>query len=263
MIAFEKLRFLKCAVLPAALLGLAGCATNGGTAASSGGTGGGSTTTTTTFTASDLKGTYVFSVTGSNTDDGNYAVVGSFTADGNGKITSGEEDYNAGSGVDSAVLLTGTYAVNSTGTALLALTDGVSVQDSMTVTLVKSGPSMITGYGLNGTGTLTPSTVTGFTAPGTYTYTVAGIGQGTVTGSGTASVGSNLTISGGTQTYTDNGRTISLTANTGFIGTPNSLGRAYASIGGHTYALYPITTTSFALIGIDENALLTGTGTKA
>jgi hypothetical protein len=50
------------------------------------------------FTTSSLSGTYVFSVNGVQ-DNTNFAVVGTFTADGAGKITAGTRDTvnNAGS----------------------------------------------------------------------------------------------------------------------------------------------------------------------
>jgi len=48
------------------------------------------------FTNSNLSGTYSFLVTGTNTGTGGFfAMAGSFTADGNGNITSGTIDINS------------------------------------------------------------------------------------------------------------------------------------------------------------------------
>ena len=67
------------------------------------------------FTTSSLSGTYVFSVNGVQ-DNTNFAVVGTFTADGAGKITAGTRDTvnNAGS-KSLGETLTGTYTVNQDG----------------------------------------------------------------------------------------------------------------------------------------------------
>src|ERR1051325_6022380 len=63
------------------------------------GCGGTSTTKATpppsgSFSNSNLNGTYVFSVAGSDSGGNYMATVGTFTADGNGKITGGTLDFN-------------------------------------------------------------------------------------------------------------------------------------------------------------------------
>lgn len=68
-----------------------------------------------------LSGTYAFSFKGYNSL-GLLIEAGSFTADGKGKVTSGEEDVNSGAGVFSAVPVTGTYTVGTDGRASLVLT---------------------------------------------------------------------------------------------------------------------------------------------
>src|SRR5271169_2440216 len=69
------------------------------------------------FSKSNLNGTYVFSVTG--TDQGSaqgaapYAIVGAFTADGNGAIKGGTLDFNDAQfgQVPNAPISPGTYTV--------------------------------------------------------------------------------------------------------------------------------------------------------
>ncbi len=87
--------------------------------------GGGSSTTTIVptppssgnnagFTTASLSGTYVFSTAGASS--ASFAVVGSFVADGAGKITSGTRDsVNDAGGQALAESITGTYNVNQDG----------------------------------------------------------------------------------------------------------------------------------------------------
>ena len=62
------------------------------------------------FSNAGLKGGYVFTAAGTDPADGDYFAAGSLQADGAGNAT-GIEDVNLGSGVDSAVPVTGTYLV--------------------------------------------------------------------------------------------------------------------------------------------------------
>src|SRR5208283_5218955 len=67
------------------------------------------------FSNQSLTGTYVFAVNGV-AKNGQFAVVGSFTADGNGNITSGTRDTvndTGGQTLDESI--TGTYSISSDG----------------------------------------------------------------------------------------------------------------------------------------------------
>jgi hypothetical protein len=80
------------------------------------------TVTTVQFSSSSLKGNYVFSLTGIDLTGNAFYAVGAFTADGNGNITGGEEDYNGvSSGYVLAPSLTGTYVVTPDGRGTLNL----------------------------------------------------------------------------------------------------------------------------------------------
>ena len=62
--------------------------------------------------SAELNGQYAFLLQGFDDATGNqFAVVGSFIADGKGKITSGLEDINGPGGYQAAVSLTGTYTI--------------------------------------------------------------------------------------------------------------------------------------------------------
>jgi hypothetical protein len=187
--------------------------------------------------------------------------LGSFVADGNGKITSGVADYNLGSGIDPTVPLTGTYTV-AAGVATINLTDGGAVKDTFTSMLATSGTSPIAAFDGNGSGTLYPQVTSGFTPVGAYAFTVKGEGQGTVTGSGNFVVAPGNTISAGTLAYTDGGVLMNYTATTGFIDTPQPSGRAQAALVGYNLAAYVVSPSQVLLIGLDEHNLILLTATK-
>ena len=222
---------------------------------------GGSASKSTTPTAASVSGSYVYSITGTDPNDGDYAVVGSFVADGKGGITSAVADYNLGSGIDANVPLTGTYTVSG-GVATVNLTDGGAVQDSFTTSLVVSGSSQISSFDGTGSGTLYPQTATGFNPVGAYALTVKGEQQGTVTGSGQVVVGPGDTVTGGTLSYMDGPTLSNYSAVTGFVDPPDSGGRGFASLAGNDLGYYVISPTQVVMIGLDERALLVIPATK-
>ena len=74
------------------------------------------------FTTASLKGTYVFAVNGINPSN-NFAVVGTFSADGTGSITSGTRDtINDTGGQVLGEAISGTYKVNQDGRGQMTLT---------------------------------------------------------------------------------------------------------------------------------------------
>lgn len=238
------------AALISALIAIAGCSNKAPVDASK------------VFAPADLSGAYVFTAGGTDSTDGDYAVAGSFVADGSGKITSGTADYNLGGGVDSGVQFTGTYSVGSSGILQMQITDGLGVQDQIVANLTKTGVSTITNYNATGTGTLQPQVSTGFTPPGDYTYTLTGKGTGNVTATGSFSAAANGIIFTGQQSFTDAGVTLNSTAVTGFVGPALGNGRGQASFGGYQFIYYLVSPTQLVLIGTDERVLLQGTATK-
>jgi len=227
---------------------LTGCSDNGSTA--------------TTATPSTLNGAYVFSVTGTDPADGDYAAVGRFVADGKGGISGGVADYNLGSGIDSLVPLTGTYTISGQ-TATVNLTDGKGVFDTFTVVVPSSGTAAIQNFDANGSGTLYPQVTTGFSQAGIYAATLKGEGNGaTITGSGQFIVGAGNTTSGGPLSYTDGPTTMTYASVIGFVLPPASTGRGEASLAGNNLAYYVISPTQVIFIGLDERVLLTVPATK-
>ena len=211
---------------------------------------------TTALGSSALSGTYVFSVTGTDANDGDYSVLGSFTADGKGGITGGTADYNLGSGVDTDVALSGNYTVGS-GTAQVTLTDGGVVKDTFSTTLVSTGTSTIASFDGTGSGTIYPQATAGYTAPGTYSFSLAGEGDGVISGSGQFVAAAGGGISSGNLTFTDAQSSISYPTVTGFLGPLSASGRGFANIEGNNLAYYVIGPNQIQMMGIDARFLLT------
>src|SRR5215475_2044318 len=68
------------------------------------------------FANSNLSGTYVFSATGTDTNNNFVAMTGTFTADGKGNITAGVVDQNGtGTPVPEAAVSSGAYNVGADG----------------------------------------------------------------------------------------------------------------------------------------------------
>jgi hypothetical protein len=136
------------------------------------------------FSNTDFNGTYVFSISGSDTN-GNLAMAGAITACGcsNGSLSAGTVDIVDSSGVvasAAAITTAGSgYAVNSDGTGTLRLgftsTSG-SIQYQFAFALTDAAHGLISEYDQNGTGSgtidLQPSSVTLSNA--SYAFSLSG-----------------------------------------------------------------------------------------
>ena len=99
--------------------------------------GGGSTPTppppTGNFSNASLKGQYAFYMSGTNTSTGFFARIGSFTADGNGNITTGLEDVDVVSGPELISLSPSTYTIQADGRGTVNLTGTGPLRFSVTL----------------------------------------------------------------------------------------------------------------------------------
>lgn len=223
--------------------------------------GSGSSTKTPVAGVDDVSGGYVFQASGTDSNDGDYSVLGSFVADGKGNITSAVADYNLGSGVDQNVTLTGTYTVSGT-TATVNLTDGGSVKDSFTATVPTSGSSPLQNFDGSGSGKFYKQTTSGFVTPGTYSFSVTGEGQGTITGSGQFVAGTGGTFTGGNLMLTDAQTSLSYPTVTGFLAAPMTSGRGQAALVGSNLAYYVVGPNQILMLGLNEQNLLYIPATK-
>jgi len=112
------------------------------------------------FSNGNLSGTYVFSVTGTDAGNNFVAMMGTFTADGKGNISSGIIDVNGTGGAPllGAAITSGTYNVGKDGrptgnstlaTGLITLQSGTSVF-SFDFVLTSSEHGLMTEFDTNG-----------------------------------------------------------------------------------------------------------------
>ena len=161
------------------------------------------------FSNSNLKGTYVFSVSGADFNGAPYAVVGTFAANGSGGISSGAYDMNDAefpslsvSPVAAQSITGGSYSVQVDGRTRITLNTTTPFSGSsggasnITVDLVlqNSSHGLVTQFDTNATGSGTVDLQTsGATPTGTYAFSLSGV---TVSGAPLATVG-NFTVGTG------------------------------------------------------------------
>ena len=103
------------------------------------------------FSATNLKGQYAFSMSGENGSTGGFfARVGSFTADGNGNITSGIEDVNINGVAETFAFSGSTYTVQADGRGILHLINSTG-QLSFSITMISPTQGLIAETDLSAT----------------------------------------------------------------------------------------------------------------
>jgi hypothetical protein len=154
------------------------------------------------FSASDLNGTYVFSVSGIDSQGAPYAIVGTFTANGQGGISSGTIDVNdadLSAPVANSALGSSSYKVGVDGRGQASL--GTSPLGTITLDFVlqDSSHGAVTEFDRNATGSGTLDLQTSGVSPvGSYAFSLSGSDYISGTANSFGTVG-NLTIgSGGT-----------------------------------------------------------------
>lgn len=136
------------------------------------------------FSNANLKGTYVFSVSGVDSSGDPYAIAGTFSANGNGGITAGAVDMNdtaftSGSAPNLAVGSSSNYkvGVDGRGVATLNISGGSPFGSSIGLDFVLQDGShgLVTEFdaSASGSGTLDLQTA-GATASGAYAFSLSG-----------------------------------------------------------------------------------------
>jgi len=189
------------------------------------------------FSKASLQGNYVYQISGTDLSTGApYREAGVFTADGNGNLTNGVDDFEEGTSGVSPSSINGTYSVNTDGTGgLIFNIAGGSLNFSITLANASAGYVMEADSFANGSGTIERqgAAAAGSTPAGTFAFrmhTIAGAGSasmvGVVTVSGGGITGSDDVERGG---VLDNSTGAPLTL-TGSLSSPDSLGRGTGSI---------------------------------
>jgi hypothetical protein len=227
------------------------------------------------FSNSNLKGTYVFSMVGSDSTANNnfLAIAGTFAANGtggNGGITDGTLDINdAGltAPATNIAITGGTYAVTSDGRGQATLVAATPFGTSLKVdfVLTSSGHGLITefdGFG-TGSGSLDLQSSTSQPAAGTYVMGLSGIsGINTLTGGGipvATAGGIALDASGvasGSMDYNNNETTSNLTINSGSMVSAGTPGKATLVTSGGTFNfdVFPIDSTHMKFIEVETGS---------
>jgi hypothetical protein len=254
-------------ILPLALLSLAALAACGGsgnntinpTPPPSGG-----------FSSSNLNGTYVFSVGGIDSQGAPYALLGTFTANGQGGITGGAVDVNdadLSAPVPNSAISTSTYRVTVDGRGQVNLSIANLGNITLDIVLQDNSHGFVTEFDTNATGSGTLDLQTAGVSPaGTYAFSMAGsdFTNGT-TANPFATVGNFTVGSGGAitglQDFSDNQFAFANQALTGAVvlgpsSTPATvLSTSFATL---TFDAIPISPTHLKLIEMDAGSNLLG-----
>jgi hypothetical protein len=227
------------------------------------------------FSNSNLNGTYVFSVAGTDQSGAPYAMVGTITADGsggngNGHITAGTLDINdpafttqalPNQPINSSSIYT--VGVDGRGRATLGTSTpfGTIILDFV---LQDSSHGLVTEFDGNasGSGTLDAQTAS-VTPQGPYALSLAGSDStgNSLAAAGNFTVGSGGTISSGSEDFNDNGfghtgYALSGTVVSGPSSTPGTT--LVSGLGSLIYDVYAIDASHLKFIEMDTTAILSG-----
>jgi hypothetical protein len=229
------------------------------------------------FSDSNLNGTYVFSVSGSDVfDQGTpYSMVGTLTANGSGGITSGIVDINdVAFAIDYSPAITaadlsignGSYNVTADGRGQIKFTTSNPVFGSVVLDFVlnSSSDGLVTEFDANATGSGTIDLqAAGVTPAGTYAFTLSGA-EFTTSFVPWATVG-NFALSGtsasGLADSNEDGILPNLDGNlTGSVVVASSPSTflTFPQFGTLTFDVFPIDANHLKFIEMDETATLTG-----
>ncbi len=223
------------------------------------------------FNAGSLKGTYVFSTSGSDSTTGAFlTAVGDFVANGSSGITGGTFDVaDASSGVSAGNGITGgsyRVSVDGRGQATLNTANGSITLDFV---LTTSSHGLVTEFDGNGTGSgtldLQPSAVAQTALTG-LTFSLSGVGPnasfatvGTVALSGTGSVTSGLEdFNNGGAATTSQAVSTSSSVTVGTGTAPGTAQLITAGFGTLAFDVFAVDSTHVKLIETDSNFLLSG-----
>lgn len=249
---------------------LTGCAGNNGSSAvpnsGAGGTSGGGTNGSSGNSV--LSGKYAFTLTGTALATGAFIVeAGSFTADGAGNITAGEEDINilatsnAPAAQTKGQAVTGNYSIGADGRGTLNLTTGLTQTYKIVIENGNHGQLIRFDSGATGSGTFDLQTPSAFSVSslqqGAYVFSFTGAdasndvlgGVGSITLAGAAGTGA-LDVD-------DNGAATQATVSASFAA-PDSNGHGtatfmYGSASPTAYGYDIISATRLLLIETDAN----------
>jgi hypothetical protein len=241
---------------------LAGCGSSNST--------GNSTITGSTSTNSELNGTYTYSVSGADATGAFFAMTGSFTADGGGKVTGGTTDYNdPESGIQGfdLAITGGSYAVGSDGRGTATLNVNSLGSIGFDFALSSTSHGLVTRFDKGGTGSGTLDLQTSATQAqfaGSYAFSFNGIdgnsSPASAVGAFTLDASGNVTT--GIQDVNDALSVAAGQALTGTVtigsGTAPGTATINGPFGAQTFDVYVVDQTHLKFVEADSVALLAG-----
>jgi len=210
------------------------------------------------FNNSNLNGTYVLSVSGTDFRSGGgsfFAIVGTITADGKGNITGGTVDINnanlGGTGVFQEKLSPTPYSITPDGRGISKLLTSVG-DFGLDFVLTSNSHGLVTRFDIAGTGsgTLDLQGSASQSSLGSLAFSLAGADSGN---NALGTVGaftlnpSTGAITSGTQDFNDNGSS----AASGLTGLPLTGGSLVLASGGTQGTAVLTTSSSFGSLGFD------------
>jgi len=239
------------------------------------------------FSNSSLKGQYTFAMAGEDLNGGSLARVGSFIADGTGKISAALEDVNdEGAAVQTVSFSGGTYSIDPNGHGTLQFLQGTTVALQFSVVLSSTSQGQLIQTDLNATSSgnftlasaTTPATFSLSQISGNYVFDVSGVQTVQavpLTDVGLSIVGqlktNGSTVSGGVLDENDgqagpSGPLVIASGNSYQLdpsnGNGTNFGRGTISItaGGSTlnFVFYIVDATRFKLLEVDQGLLTSG-----
>jgi len=228
------------------------------------------------FSNSNLNGTYVFSITGGDSNFDFMTTAGTLTADGKGNITGGTLDIND-SGFSGPLtnnpITAGSYNVTADGrgTATLATSTPFGSTIKVDFVLATSSHGLITQFDGNATGSGTldlQANVSQAALAGTFVFGLSGIsGVNQVTGGTIPAAAAGvvtLDSSGaatGSMDFNNNSTPSQFLINSGssvLVGTTPGTATIATSSGTLNFDVYPISTTHLKIIESDSFPILAG-----
>jgi hypothetical protein len=227
------------------------------------------------FSNSNLNGTYVFSVSGTDSTGDPYTLAGTITANGSstGVITGGTLDINgtnaneftSGPIADASINNNGSYSVTVDGRGQFTVGTNVSGLPNLTFDFVLSSSShgLITEFDSFGTGSGTIDAQTANVTPsGSYAFSLSGASDGLAlwgtvgnfTLSGTSATGLEDFNEGGLLSFTAQ----TLTGTVAVSSTAPSTSLIFPSVGTLTFDVFPIDGTHLKFIEMDTTAAMSG-----
>jgi hypothetical protein len=236
------------------------------------------------FSNSSLKGQYTFSMAGEDSNGGSIARVGSFIADGTGKITAALEDVNdEGSAVQTVSFSGGSYSIDANGHGTMQFLQGATLALQFSIVLSATSQGLLVQTDLNATSSgnftlasaTTPATFSLSQISGNYVFDVSGVKSLTTADVGLSIVGQLKTngsiVSGGLLDENDgqagpSGPLAIASGNSYQLDPTNGNGANFGrgtisfttSLGTFNFVFYIVDATRFKLLEVDQRLFTSG-----